>query len=161
MIVDEKPIPDVSSTSINWDWKSFQPIDDRQRDELLRKLVRTEIVRAVADNCRQAISFMPSAYQMIGARLACRVRRIGLVGRTLAKRTGLPQGSINLIGRNMVETKLLFDLPERARASNSTRPSGGWLFQGRWSARKEVDRRSNDPRAFPPQYAARLSAHMS
>src|SRR6516164_7086300 len=108
MIVDEKPIPDVSSTSINWDWKSFQPIDDRQRDELLRKLVRTEIVRAVADDRWQAVRLVPGAYQMIGARLACRVRRIGLVGRTLAKRTGLPQGSINLIGRNMVETKLLF-----------------------------------------------------
>src|SRR5262245_14009612 len=124
---------------------SFESIDNRQRDELLRELVWTEIVRAVADNCRQAISFMPSAYQMIGACLAGRVRRIGLVGRTFSKRTGFTKRSINLIGRNMVETKLpLMRRRERAPVTARDLQERGCskhvgLHKGKWIVDRTID----------------------
>lgn len=44
-------------------------LEDGQRDELLRVLVRTEVVRAIADDNGETLRVNTRADQMIGARL--------------------------------------------------------------------------------------------
>ena len=78
MIADVKPVANVAPIAIHRQRLAGDRVDDHQRDQLLRKLQRAVVVRAVRRERRQAVRVMIGAHQMVGRRLR---RRVGAVRR--------------------------------------------------------------------------------
>ena len=66
VVLDIEPITDVLPVAIDRQRLACQSFDDHVRDQLFGEMVRPVIVRAVGDECRQPVSFMPGAHQMVG-----------------------------------------------------------------------------------------------
>jgi hypothetical protein len=49
MIVDVEPVPHIASVAVNRERSSMEDVDNGQRNELLREVIRSVIVRAVTD----------------------------------------------------------------------------------------------------------------
>ena len=65
MIFNMQPITDLQAITIHWQCFTRDGIENHVWDELLRKLIRTVVVRASGDNNRQSIGAIPSTYQMV------------------------------------------------------------------------------------------------
>src|SRR6056297_1403914 len=74
VIGDEKPVAALLAVAVDRQLTALQRIDQHQRNELLRKLPRPVIVGTVRDYNRQSPGAVPCTDQMIGRRLACRIR---------------------------------------------------------------------------------------
>src|SRR3546814_9842318 len=84
----EMRISDWSSDVCSSDLRqrpALQQVDDGQRDQLLGKVIRPVIVRAVAGRDLQSIGVVPGADEMVGRRLARRIGGVGRVGRRLGE----------------------------------------------------------------------------
>ena len=58
---------------------------DEQRDQLLRKLIWSVVVRAVGNYRRHTVRVMESPHEVVTPRFARRVRAVGLVFRILSE----------------------------------------------------------------------------
>lgn len=76
---------------------------DDHRNELLRKLVRSEIVRAIGYHRWQPVGPVPVLNEMIRRSLAGRIGGVGRVGGLFREKPGVVQTAINLVGRDMME----------------------------------------------------------
>ncbi len=76
MILDVQPITYVAPVAVNRQLFRVQDIDDHQRDELLRELPWTVVVRAVADRRRQSVGAVIGANEVIRGCLARGIRGI-------------------------------------------------------------------------------------
>src|SRR5262249_3306744 len=101
----KKPVAHVLTAPIDRHRPAFQSIDDEQRNKLFGKLIRAEVVRAIADQHRQAVGLMPGGGQVVGPRLARRIWRVRPIRRVLRKSAVLSQRTIDLICRYMKKTK--------------------------------------------------------
>src|SRR4029079_14920530 len=99
------PVTNVLAESIHVDRLTSDSVENGQGDELLRKLIRPVVVRAVGYDRRQPIRAVPRAHQMIGAGLARRVRRARIVWRVLREVTSRTERPIDLVGGNVHESK--------------------------------------------------------
>ena len=79
MILYIEPVPDILSISINRKILAMQSIVNDQRDQLLRELVRSVIVGAVCNICRELISIHIGFYQKIRRSLACRIGAMRII----------------------------------------------------------------------------------
>ena len=86
MIADVQPVAHLKTIAVHRQRFACECIGNDQRNQLLRKLQRSVIVRAIARDHRQAISVMPGTHQMIGRGFRCRVRTVRRVGRGFGKR---------------------------------------------------------------------------
>ena len=85
VILDVQPVADVAAVAVDRQRPPVERVQDHQRNQLLGKLIRPVVVRAVRDEHRQAVGVEVRAHQVIGRRLARRVRRIRRVRRLLAE----------------------------------------------------------------------------
>src|SRR5713226_3599635 len=94
-------------TSITVDGKrlSVKRIEQGQRDQLLGKLVRAIVVRAVGDGCANPICLEVSANKMVCGRLRSRIRRVGRVSCRFAEEAVLTKRAVNFVGRDVKETE--------------------------------------------------------
>ena len=104
-IFDIEPVANVGSVAVNRKRDSFQRIEYGQWNELFGKLIRTVIVRGVADDHRQLISSVPGACQMVGPGLAGGIGRARLISRILSEPTLRAQRAEDLVGRDVNEAK--------------------------------------------------------
>ena len=137
MILYKEPVAHILSLAIDWERTTVTDIVDEQWDKLLRELVRPIVVGAVGHDSRHAVGIVIGPYKVVRASLAGTVWRMriilgGLIEEILAigqvmlstgsrggERRLHPfrvrhlQGTIHLIGRDVVETLQLVPLRER------------------------------------------------
>src|ERR1700730_481126 len=65
MILDIEPITDIGAFPIDRKRLSLQGIEDDQRNQLLRKMIWSIVIRAVRNDNRKAVGSMPCHSQMI------------------------------------------------------------------------------------------------
>ncbi|MNW59350.1 hypothetical protein D3C74_372620 [compost metagenome] len=58
VIIDMQPVTNIFAITVNWNLLFVQNFRDRQRNQLLREMVRAVIVRAAGNVHRQAVRFM-------------------------------------------------------------------------------------------------------
>ena len=74
VVADIKPIADIVALAVDRDGLAVHSLQNGERDQFFREMIRPVIVGAVADHGRQPERLVPGADQVIGGRLR---RRIG------------------------------------------------------------------------------------
>ena len=101
VILDVQPVAHVAAVAVDRQRPAVERIEDHQRNQLLGKLERAVVVRAVGDQRRQAVGVEVGAHQVIGRRLARRVRRVRRVRRLLAEQPVGAERAVHLVGRHV------------------------------------------------------------
>src|SRR5713101_436364 len=108
MIFNIQPVPHVLSVAIDGERLSLARIQNHQRDQLLRKLVRPIVVGAIRGEDRQLVSVIVRAYQVIGSRLGCGVRTVWRVGSYFTESwIAWAERSVYFVGGNVQEAESL------------------------------------------------------
>src|SRR5262245_25725015 len=106
MILDIEPVTNVGAVAIDAQRQFIERVEDGERDQLLRKMKRTIVVRAVGYDDGQPERSVPGSDQMIRSRLRSGIRgrrRVrGLFGE---ERVVERQVAENFIRRNMMEAE--------------------------------------------------------
>ena len=104
VVFDIQPVADVLAVAVYRKLLAVQRIVDDQRNQLFRKLVRTVVIRAVCDICREMIGIHIRFYKHIRSCLAGRVRAVGRIGGCLIEIAAVfAQRAVYFIRRNMQE----------------------------------------------------------
>ena len=74
VILNVKPVAHVTAIAVDRQRLTLQQIGDAERNQLLWKVIRTVVVRAMRDEYGKAVCAMPGAHEMIGRRLGRRIR---------------------------------------------------------------------------------------
>ena len=153
MVLNEKPVTHILTPSIHRKRLAVSYIIDKQRYKLLRKLIRTIIVRAIGHNHRHAVCIMEGSDEMVGTCLAGTVGTMRIVFRGLIEeiitirlmtlgrsyclerrlnsfRMVHGQGTVDLICGYMIETALNIRFLVSLRSLEMTvltDPVAGWL----------------------------------
>src|SRR5262245_55525644 len=64
---------------------------------------------------------MPGPHQVVGAGLARRIGRIGLIGRAFVERAGRSKRAVDLVGRDVMETELRLVSAQCSESSRAPR----------------------------------------
>ena len=91
MVFDIEPIPDILSFPIYRNWFEMLKVMDTQRNQLLRKLIGSIIVRTIGNHNRQVKRIVIGPDQVIRTCLRCRIRTLRIVGGRFSKQAGLSQ----------------------------------------------------------------------
>ena len=83
VILDIEPVAHVLTLTINGKRLAMADIVDKQRNQLLRELIRAVVIRAVRHDDRHTISIVISADKMIARGLCSRIRRVRIILRGL------------------------------------------------------------------------------
>ena len=106
MIRDIQPVADLLAIAVHRQRFARECIDDHQRNEFFRKMVRPVVVRAVRRDDGQTIGVVPSTHKMVTRRLTRRVRAVGLVRIGFGKgRISRLQTAVDLIRAHVVKTE--------------------------------------------------------
>ena len=86
---------------------ALKRVQDDQRDQLLREVVRPVVVGAVGRERRQPVSVVVGPHEMIRSRLRRRIRRVGRVGGLLGEVSLGPQRPVDLVRRDVQEPEVV------------------------------------------------------
>jgi hypothetical protein len=115
VILDVEPVADVGALAVNRKLFAGDRVEDHQRDQLFRKLVRAVVVGTVGEGHRQVVGAVPRAHQVIGRRFRGRVGARGIVGSDLRKEPIGTEGTEDFVGADVVETDVVSVPPGGAR----------------------------------------------
>ena len=124
MVPHIQPVPHLLPIAIHRQRLALQRIRNHQRNQLLRKLIRPIVIRAVRNHRRQPVGMHPRPHQVIRRRLRRRIRTVRRIRRLLMKRRILRrQRSVHLIGRHMQKPKPRPAPPRPANRSTRAPPA--------------------------------------
>lgn len=108
MVFDIKPVTNLLSIAVYRQWLARKRIDDHQRDEFFREVIRPVVIGAVSGKHRQTIGVVVSSHQVVAGGFARRVRTIRLITVGFGKgRLVFSERSVDFIGGNVQEAKVL------------------------------------------------------
>ena len=84
VILDIEPVADIRAVTIDWDSSPFDAGMDNGREKFFIVLVWAVVIRTVGRGRGQSIRPVIGPYEVIGRRLAGRIRRVGDVGHRFA-----------------------------------------------------------------------------
>jgi hypothetical protein len=105
VVLHMQPVAHVFPFAVDRQPFSSERAEDHQRDQLLGKMKRAVVVRAVGGERWQAMRVVPGAYEMVRCGLARGIGRVGRIGCRLAEFAGGPERSEHLVGRDVLEAK--------------------------------------------------------
>ena len=70
VILDVQPVADVRAVAVDRQWPAVDRVQDDERNQLLGKLIRPVVVRAVRDQRREAVGVEICPHQVVRRRLA-------------------------------------------------------------------------------------------
>ncbi len=106
VIFDVEPVADLHAVAIDGQGFAGQGVDDHERDELFREVVRPVVVAAVGGDHRQAVGVVPGAHQVVRRGFAGAVGTVGLVGVGFCKRwVVFGERAVDLVGADMQEAE--------------------------------------------------------
>ena len=183
MILHKQPVAHILPVAVDRQRLALQRIQNHQRNQLLRKLKRPVVVRAVRGQHRQSEGVKVRPRQMIRPRLRCRVGAVRRVRRRLAEcRIVRPQRSIHLIRRNMQKPETLRAPPRstplqyaracssstnvpctlvRMNASGETIERSTWLSAAKCTIARGRCLRSSEPTSSASQMSPRTNVYRS
>ncbi|CWO88868.1 Uncharacterised protein [Neisseria meningitidis] len=85
VVFDKQPVADLHTVAVHRQRFAVKRIQNHQRNEFFRKMVRTVVVGAVGYNGRQAVSTQPRADEVVAGRFRGRVGAGRRVGRGFGK----------------------------------------------------------------------------
>ena len=127
VVFHEEPVAHVFALAVNRERLLVTNVIDEQRNQLFGELVRTVIVTAIRHDSRHAVGIVERTHKVVGTGLACGIRRVRRVLRRLVEevvtvgqmmfgtrsrrgergrdafRMVHLQGTVNFVGRNVVE----------------------------------------------------------
>ena len=127
VVLDVEPVADVLAFAVDGQRPAVADVVDEQRNQLLRELIGTVVVRAVGHQRRHAVGVVIGPHEMVARGLRCRVGAMGVilrrfveelraVGQMVFRRRGgrcegrfdalgmaQLQGSVDLVGGDVVE----------------------------------------------------------
>ena len=124
VILDVEPVADVLAIAVDRQFLVGQCVDDHQRDELLREMVRTVVVRAARDCRRDLVGAVVSHDEQVSTGLRRRIRARRLEVRLLREeqiRAVERQVAVDLIRRYLmvaVDAVLAAGVEQHARADD-------------------------------------------
>jgi hypothetical protein len=145
VVVDIQPVAHVVALAVDRQRLAFQRVEDHQRDELLGKVIRAVVVGAVGGDDGHAVGVVPGAHQMVRARLAGRIGRIGCVGRFFGEKARVAERTVHLVGGDVVEAEAIPALGRQAapvaarRVKQSVGAKDIRLDERRWAVDGAVD----------------------
>ena len=86
VIFNKQPVADLLPVAINRQRFARQRIQDGQRDQFFREMIRPIVIRAVSDQRWQAVGPLPGANQMVAAGFRGRIGTAGRIGRCFGKK---------------------------------------------------------------------------
>ena len=106
VVHDIEPVSHILALTVDRQRLTVTDIVDKQRNKLLRELVRAIVVRAVRHYRGHAESVVESAYEMVRRSLGSAVGAVRLILGLLREKLGFVHGerAVNLVGGDMVET---------------------------------------------------------
>ena len=106
VVFDKQPVADLHTVAVNGQRFAVERVQNHQRNEFFREMVRAVVVGAVGYNGRQTVSTQPCADEVVAGRFRSRVGAGRCVWRGLSKQIVCAvQIAIDFIGRNMVEAE--------------------------------------------------------
>ena len=124
VVLDVEPVTDVLAVAVDWQLLVGQRVDDHQRDELLREVVRAVVVRAARDRRRDLVGAMVSHDKQVRTGLRSRIRARRLEVRLLREeqvRAVERQVAVDLVRRDLmvaVDAVLAAGVKQHARADD-------------------------------------------
>ena len=124
VILDVEPVADVLAVAVNRQLLIGQRVDDHQRDELLREVVRAVVVRAARDRRRDLVGAMVGHDEQVSTGLRSRIRARRLEVRLFREeeiRAVERQVAIDLVRRDLmvaVDAVLAAGVEQHARADD-------------------------------------------
>ena len=109
VVLHIQPVAHLHAVAVNRQRFAGQCVDDHQRNELFRKMIRAVVVGAIGGEHRQAVGVVVGAYQVVAGGLAGAVGAVGLVAVGFGEGgVSSAQRAIDLVGRNVQEAKAGF-----------------------------------------------------
>ena len=124
VVLDIKPVADVLAIAVDRQFLIGQRVDDHQRDELLREVVRAVVVRAARDCRRDLVGAVVGHDEQVGTGLRSRIRARRLEVRLLREeqvRAVERQVAVDLVRRDLmiaVDAVLAAGVEQHARADD-------------------------------------------
>ena len=124
VVLDIEPVADVLAIAVDRQLLVGQCVDDHQRDELLREVVRAVIVRAARDRRRDLVGAVVGHDEQVSTGLRSRIRARRLEVRLLRKeeiRAVERQVAVDLVRRDLmvaVDAVLAASVEQHARADD-------------------------------------------
>ena len=124
VVLDEEPVADVLAVAVDRQLLVGQRVDDHQRDELLREVVRAVVVRAARDRRRDLVGAVVGHDEQVSTGLRSRIRARRLEIRLLREeqvRAVERQVAVDLIRRDLmvaVDAILAAGVEQHARADD-------------------------------------------
>ncbi|EOC02938.1 hypothetical protein NM82_2207 [Neisseria meningitidis NM82] len=85
VVFDKQPVADLHTVAVHRQRFAVKRVQNHQRNEFFRKMVRTVVVGAVGYNGRQTVSPLPRADEVVAGRFRGRVGAGRRVGRGFGK----------------------------------------------------------------------------
>ena len=102
VIGDENPVAHILPVAVHGQGLAGPGIQEHERNQFFRKLVRPVVIGAIGGQSRQAVSVVISAHQMVRTGLGGGIRAVGRIRRGLAKgRIVRAQRTVHFVGRYM------------------------------------------------------------
>ena len=124
VILDVEPVADILAVAVDRQLLVGQRVDDHQRDELLREMVRAVVVRAARDRRRDLVGAVVGHDEQVGTSLRSRIRARCLEVRLLREEevwTVERQVTVDLVRRDLVvavDAVLAAGVEQHARADD-------------------------------------------
>ena len=114
VVFHKQPIPDLAAIAVNWQRFASKGIQNNQRNQLFREVIRAIVVAAVGHYRGQAVGALPGTYQVVGAGFAGAVRAAWRVAGGFGKQLfsgvfGLVRVweiAVHFIGTNVMKTEV-------------------------------------------------------
>ena len=74
-----EPVADILAFAIDGERFAMAYVIDEERNQFLRELVWTIVIRAVCHNCWHTVSIVEGTNEMVGTCLTCRIWRVRVV----------------------------------------------------------------------------------
>ena len=111
VVLHVDPVPDVPSVPVHRQGFLVQDVKDDQGDEFFGELIGAVVVGTVGQGNRQAVGVVVRHHQVVAGCLGGRVGTAGVVGRGFRKESRGAQGTVDLVGADMVKQRILPVLP--------------------------------------------------
>jgi len=108
VVGNEQPVAAPLPVAVDRKTLAFERVDEDQRNQLFRELVRPGVVGAVGDHHRQPIGVVPGARQVVGRGLGGGIRRVWGVLVMLVERWFFrAERAVDFVGRDMDEAEII------------------------------------------------------
>ena len=112
VILDVEPVADLRTGAVNRQRLAVERMQNHQRNQFFREMVRAVVVGTVRHDGRQPESPPPCPHEMIARSLARRVGGRGSIRRSLAEEIpGALEIPVHFVGRDVVEPEPFFLRP--------------------------------------------------